>query len=247
MLYINSEFKDEQDAAVSPFDRGFLYGDGIFETLKADRENIEFLGEHITRLEDSAQALNITVPDTDWNRIILELLKKNGLSEKTARVKIILTRGTEPGLHLNKGDSPTLIITASEQKPEKKPEKIGIYPEKRLDPVSKHKSLNYLYNLQAREWAKQNGFDEAVLLGSDGEILECAASNIFIERDKTIIKPLNQGFYLEGIVGNHFCNTKKREGFLIKEEKIFPEDIKDEDTIYITNSMIGICPVRINR
>jgi len=244
-LYMNGQFTDENDARVSPFDRGFLYGDGLFETIRADRGTVEFLDEHIQRLTGSAAALNITVPDTDWENIIARLISLNGLEQETARVKILITRGTEPGLHLGQGTSPTLIITAAEHISGKKPERIGIYPEKRLDPVSRHKSLNYLFNLQARDWALRNGLDEAVLTGKSGEILECAASNIFIEREGTIIKPLNEGYYLEGVMGNHFIHTKKEEGIPVKEERIFPENIQDGDTVYITNSMIGVCEVTL--
>lgn len=242
-LYMNGVFTDEDDARVSPFDRGFLYGDGLFETIRADRGTVEFLDDHVQRLTDSAAALNITVPNTDWDNIITRLISLNGLERETARVKIIITRGTEPGLHLRRETSPTLIITAAEHTSGKKPERIGIYPEKRLNPVSKYKSLNYLFNLQARDWAAQKGYDEAVLTGGSGEILECAASNIFIEKNGMIIRPLNEGCHLEGVMGNHFIHIKKEEGFPVRDERVFPEDIQNDDAIYITNSMIGVCEV----
>ena len=169
----------------------------------------------------------------------------NSLDEKTARIKIILTRGAEQGLRIQKCSEPLLLITAAEHIPKKPPERIGIFPERRLDPVAGHKSLNYLYNLLARDWALHNGLDEAVLTGPEGESLECAASNIFIQRGTTVIKPLNNGYFLEGIMGRHFIKTKKEQGCSVTEKTLLPRDISDSDTVFITNSIIGVCPVKI--
>jgi branched-subunit amino acid aminotransferase/4-amino-4-deoxychorismate lyase len=244
-IYINDRFVEEQEACISPFDRGFVYGDGIFETIKADKGEIEFLAEHIKRLTGSAEELKIPLPDKDWEGLISQCIEKNDLEEKTARVKIILTRGIQPGLGLTCDNPPTLLITAVEQKQQPAPEKIGVYPEKRMDPVSKHKSLNYLYNLIARDWAAENGYDEAVLIGSRGEILECTMSNIFIKRENILLRPLNEGLYLDGIMGAHFIKTCREEGMGIEQTTILLEDIQPDDEIYITNSMIGICKVTL--
>ena len=244
-IYINGNILPENEAHVSPFDRGFLYGDGIFETIRAENGIPEFLAEHITRLKTSAAALGITVPETDYGQVIGELLRNNGLASGTARVKIIITRGIHKAITLECSNPVTQIITAIDQAATRIPEVIGIYPEPRTDPLSKYKSLNYLFNLIARNWAYENGLDEAVLLGTDGEILECSMSNIFIEREKTIFKPLNQGYYLEGIMGEHLCKEKKAQGYEITEMKIYPDNIKKTDKVLITNSMIGICEVKI--
>jgi len=249
MTYVwhNGSIKPAEEAGVSPFDRGLLYGDGLFETIRAVDGKPEFLEEHLARLSASARALAIPMPPLPWEEIIGELLVKNGLTRGTARVKILLTRGTTPGVGLPAGGDPTCIVTAVRYAPARLPERVGVYPVRRAAPTAAHKTLNFLFNLQAREWALRNGYDEAVLLGMEGEILECSTSNIFFRRGREIIKPRNEGLYLEGIMGRRFLEMKRKEGFAVRERKIFPAEIDADTETYITNSLIGIRRVEMVR
>jgi branched-subunit amino acid aminotransferase/4-amino-4-deoxychorismate lyase len=237
-VYLNGEFIPADRPCISPFDRGFLYGDGIFETIRADNGVPEFLGDHLSRLERAAEAVSLELPETSFPGIINELLARNGLNEGCARVKIIITRGIQPSLSLHCIEPLTVLVTAVAQGPLHIPQRIGIYPERRTTPAAKHKTLCYLFNLMAKQWAADSGYDDALLLGCSGEILECTSSNIFIERGTEIIKPLNQGYFLEGIMGMHFCRDREAEGFSITERMVLPEDICSTDTVWVTNSMI---------
>ncbi|MFH1706304.1 MAG: aminotransferase class IV [Planctomycetota bacterium] len=230
-------------AKVSIYDRGFLYGDGLFETMKAVDGTVEHLDDHLARLAASARALAIPVPDTDWQAVIGRLLARNKRSHGVARVKIILTRGVMPGLGLA-CNKPTLVITAVPQPARPAPQRIGIYPERRLEPVARHKSLNYLFNLLAHDWAVRQGLDEAVIIGDRGQILECSTANLFVIRGKTVLVPKNEG-YLEGIAGRYFLARQQTAGRTVRMRRIYPRDLRPADEIWITNSMLGACRVRL--
>ncbi len=230
---------------ISPFDRGFLYGDGVFDTIKAENGVCEFLEDHLERFRKTCEIMRLPCPDIDFEQVISGLLEKNRLTSSTARVKLIITRGVQPGLSLECANPPLFLITAVKQSAVKKPSVIGVYPVPRTDPVAEYKTLSYIYNLQAKQWASENGVDDAVLLDTEGRILECTSSNIFIQREHEILKPRNRGYYLEGIMGKHFCVDRQEKGYSITETDITLNDIRDTDRIIMTNSMIGVCEVKI--
>ena len=118
VIWLNGSFTTLKDARISPLDRGFLYGDGLFETLRADKGEIFFLPDHLDRLRKSAAELRLPeLPRINWDKVLKELLRRNDLARAIARVKIILTRGIISGLGLPPSSKPTLCLTAEPYSP----------------------------------------------------------------------------------------------------------------------------------
>ena len=171
-------------ARVPVNDRGFLYGDGLFETLRAEAGRVHFLTEHLERLAASARAFRLPFPaNVPWQERLAQLLTANGLSRGPARVKILLTRGVAPGLGLPAECRPTLVIYGQPYTPPS-PEAyaagwpVAVFPEGRSTFVGRHKSLNYLFYLAARQFALDQGAKEALILEADGLVSEGAATSL---------------------------------------------------------------------
>ncbi|MBI4798112.1 MAG: aminotransferase class IV [Desulfarculus sp.] len=169
VLWLNGAFTPLGQAAVSPLDRGLLYGDGLFETLRAQEGRALFLDEHLARLRASARFLNIPLAgEPAWPAVMAELLARNGLHQGLARVKIVLTRGAEAALGLPAATQPTLMVTAQAYTPPT-PQAYGAgwrlhtFTQGAAPALAGHKTLNYLYYLWARQAAGQAGADAATI------------------------------------------------------------------------------------
>ncbi len=183
-VWLNDALTPISQARVSVNDRGFLYGDGLFETLRAEAGRVLFLPEHLERLEASARVFNLPFPGAvPWQERLTALLAANGLSLGPARIKILLSRGEAEGLGLPPGPRPTLVIWAQPYTPPSPAEYAGgwpvaVFPEGRSTFVGRHKSLNYLFYLAARQYALDRGAKEALILAADGLVSEGAATSL---------------------------------------------------------------------
>jgi branched-chain amino acid aminotransferase/para-aminobenzoate synthetase component 1 len=173
VLWLNGNFIPLNQAAISPLDRGLLYGDGLFETLRAQGSRLLYLDEHLARFKASARVLNLSLPtEPAWPDIISELLARNRLQEGLARVKIVLTRGVDPDLGLPVPARPTLLIMAQAYTPPP-PEayaagwRLGTFRQGAAPALAGHKSLNYIFYLWARQTMRQAGADEALILDQE--------------------------------------------------------------------------------
>ena len=244
---LNGRLVPEEDAKVSVFDRGFVYGDGLFTTIRAEDGKPFFLEQHLKRLQESSDFFGISFPEPLKEKGIIEkLLEINKLQQGHASVKIILTRGTVAGLGLPRCQIPTWLITARPYIPLSKKQyekgwRLIPFCKPRSTPVANHKTLNYLYNLWARQWAIDSGADEAILTDIDGFITETATGSILIQAGKDWITPEAQGI-LPGITLKMLRLMWKKNGKRIKECKITLEEIYKADQVWILNSMIGIMP-----
>lgn len=208
-IYINGKLHDAEDAKVSVFDHGLLYGDGIFEGIRAYNGRVLRLEDHIQRLKSSADAifLNLPMPASGLAQAVVETVRANNLRD--AYIRLILTRGVgDLGLDLRKcRKGPTLIIIA---------DSIELYPEhfydqgltlitssyrqKRQDQVpASVKSLNYLLNVLARAEATRAGAQEAILLNTEGQVTECTGDNIFYISQGRVYTPPTSAGLLEGV------------------------------------------------
>jgi branched-chain amino acid aminotransferase len=182
-VWLNDELVPLSQAQVSVEDRGFLYGDGFFETLRVEDGRPLFLGEHVERLRASARAFNISFPEgTPWEARLAQLLEANGLQHGLAAVKILLTRGQAEGLGLPASASPTLVMWARPYLPPSPEEyaagwPVVIFPERRTTFIGGHKSLNYLFYLAARQSALDQGAREALVLEADGLVSEMTGTS----------------------------------------------------------------------
>ena len=253
LVYINGRFVDSKEASLSVFDRGLNYGDGLFETIMARGGRPLFFREHMARLQGSARALSIRSPLLSSVSMpggpVEELLRLNGLSEGSARVKIVLTRGVSFAGHRPSGEADgTLIITCSALDEDHIE---GLYSKgvtainvnTSASTFARHKTLNYLPNVMAIMEAEAAGAYEAVCTLEDSTILEGTASNIFMVKDGFIRTPPADGFILPGIMRNLLISYANKLSIRVSEERVRLEDLYNADEAFISNSIIGILPL----
>ncbi len=213
LIYMNGKLVKEEEAKISVFDHGLLYGDGIFEGIRIYNSTIFKLDEHIERLYFSAKAILLDIPLNfkDMKEAVLNTVRANKLQD--GYIRLVITRGTgDLGLNPLKCETPTIIIIAN---------KIALYPkslyEKGLDvitvPTRRNltesinpaiKSLNYLNNILAKIEANNSGFPEALLLNQEGFVSECTGENIFIVKGKpgSITKKISEEYHsLTQVIG----------------------------------------------
>lgn len=252
MIYLNTRFVPLDKAKISILDRGFLYGDGVFETMRSYGGVVFRLEEHIERLSRSLKTLHIRprVSKSKIQKIVYRLLDRNRL--KNAYIKIIVTRGRSTGLLAPSPKTrPTLVIYAM---PYKKFTK-DIYQKgirvslskSRYNEKSKlagNKTLNYLDNILYRYDAGRKNFDDAILANTKGFISEASSSNIFLVKGKKVVTPCLESGCLPGItrqeiirLAGKFLKNKVCETF------IRTNTLYSADEIFLTNSLAEIVPV----
>ncbi len=235
----NGKFLREKDSWISGMSKGYQYGKGVFETLKVEKGKIEYLEEHLKRLKEGCNfILGKELPELDWKGIAKLLINKNGLKDTSAVMKIIISEG-QNGLF---GDS-NIIVSCRKYNKRPAIEKkgkltLGIYPHRRMSFLADYKTMNYLFYLKAGEWAKENGFDEAVILNADGSVSETNTGNLLIIRDKSVIIP-ESVHSLPGIMERKVVVEFKQKGFIILKKKVKPQELSNAEIILVTNSLIG--------
>lgn len=255
-VYLNGEYVPQEAAKISVFDHGFLYGDGVFEGIRAYRGRVFKLDEHIQRLFTSAQAISLKVPVSpeELREKILEALRKNRLQD--AYIRVVISRGEgDLGLDPAKCPYPQLIIIT---------DKISIYPERlyqegleviissvrrnnpcALDP--RIKSLNYLNNILAKLEAATKGVPEAIMLNKDGYVAECTGDNLFIVEEGVLITPPIWAGILKGITRDVVIELAGKEGIPVEEKFFTPFSIYTSDECFLTGTAAEIIPVtRVN-
>ncbi len=251
-VYLNGRFLKESEAAISVFDRGFLYGDGVFETMRSYGGCIFRLDRHLQRLFRGLEALRIRIPVTaaDLARAVYGLLDLNGLAD--AYVRLTVSRGTGGrGIDMSGCDSPTTVITAGEFVPQ--PEEFYLRGVKvcvsrgrrncRPPADSPVKSLNFLNNILARQEASRRGAFEALLLNHEGYLTEGTVSNLFFVSRGVIFTPSTETGILEGITRRTVIEAAGQEGIPLEEGLFRTGDLDRADEVFLTNSLVEILPV----
>lgn len=247
-VWINDDLTALSEARVSVEDRGFLYGDGFFETLRAENGRPLFLDEHVARLQASAQAFRITLPPgVPWKERLKQLLAANGLQQGTAALKILLTRGEVPGLGLPDSVSPTLVISARPYTPPSPEEydagwPLAVFPERRTTFLGRHKSLNYLFYLAARQYALDQGDREALILEADGSVSEGAATSLIIAQNSRLLTPAASSA-LPGITVAVLARALQRQGKNLEWAPLELSHLAEAEGMWLANSLMGIMPV----
>jgi branched-chain amino acid aminotransferase len=249
-VYFNGEFVPESEARVSVFDHGFLYGDGVFEGIRAYNGRIFRLKEHVDRLYDSAQAIQLNIPHSreEMAELCLEACRQNGLRDAYLRPLVARGRG-DLGLDPRKCTDPTIVIIAREFG--------ALYGDKyeaglqlvtcstrRTPPqcVSPNiKSMNYLNNILARIEVNQKGADEGIMLDINGYVSEATADNIFTIKDGVINTPPTPNS-LKGITRNAVIDVAKDLGYTVTENMITMYDVYASDEIFITGTAAEVAP-----
>lgn len=246
-IYIDGKFYDKDEAKISVFDHGVLYGDGIFEGIRAYNGRIFRLDDHLKRLDESANAilLKLPIPIKEIEKAIIETVRLNNL--KDAYIRLVVTRGVgDLGLDMRKcKDGATLFIIA---------DRIELYPEefyekgltvitstirqKGLDQVTPGvKSLNYLANILARAEATAAGAQEAILLNATGHVSECSGDNIFYIKDGKIFTPPTSAGILVGVTRNVVMELcEKKLGTKVIERNFPRYDLYGADEVFLTGT-----------
>ncbi len=248
---VGGTFVRDSDAVVSVHDRGFRYGDGVFDTLRVHEGRPFLLERHVARLLDGAKALGIApLPDSSaLARLIRELIDRNGLPH--ALVRTTLTRGVSPGWDPSEATDPTLVaveqpFSGYSERLYTSGASIVILTESRLRPgalAPTVKSLSLLAHVQAKREAADQGADEAVLCTESGVIAEGTVSNVFcVEDGRLRTPPLSDGI-LQGITREVVLDLARRDGLLTEEAQITPESFQEADEVFLTSTGMEVLPV----
>ncbi|RLE13939.1 branched-chain amino acid aminotransferase [Candidatus Aerophobetes bacterium] len=251
-VYLNGEYLPQEAAKISVFDHGFLYGDGVFEGIRAYKGKVFKLNEHIQRLFNSAKAISLKIPlsQEKLKEKILEALRRNKLQD--AYIRVVVSRGEgDLGLDPAKCPSPQLVIITDE---------ISIYPEKlyekglevvtssirrnnpsALDP--RIKSLNYLNNILAKLEATSKGAPEAIMLNEDGYVAECTGDNLFIVEKGVLVTPPIWVGILKGITRDVVIELAKKEGIPVEEKVFTLFSVYTSDECFLTGTAAEVIPV----
>jgi len=232
-VFLNNKFVAEQDAAVSIQDRGFRFGDGIFETIKIHNSRAKDFPLHLLRLEEGLQELKISFDTSSLLDKVEQLIKKNKQAEGFLR--IIITRGVGSRGYMPKDDiTPTIVIeTINTPNMKQQTSSLIVSPYKKIPltclPVN-YKIMQGLNSSLAKITAKDQGFSDALLTNAKNEICETSSANIFLIRKGKIYTPNLESGVLRGVIREKIINN-----FKANEEKIKLRQLKKFDLIFITN------------
>jgi branched-chain amino acid aminotransferase len=251
-VWIDGQLVDREDAKVSVFDHGLLYGDGVFEGIRSYHGKVFRLEAHVRRLYDSAKGIRLSIPMTPeaMGQAIVDTLAANGLKE--AYIRAVVTRGQGTlGLDPNRCTKPTVFIIT---------DKIALYPpevyENGLDIITastmrnhpnavnpRLKSLNYLNNILAKIEAIDAGTLEAVMLNHLGYVAECTGDNLFIVRDAVVLTPPTAAGILEGITRDEVIDIARTFGIEVRQENLTRHDLYVADECFLTGTAAEVVPV----
>jgi len=251
-IYLNDRFVPKEEAKISVFDHGFLYGDGVFETLRAYQGHVFMLSEHIARLEQSAASLSIALPVTRERLadLVRESLTRNQLQE--AYLRITVSRGPgEIGLDPALCKAPTLVIIAKPFQPYPEwfytqgvPVIIAKTRRNLPEALPPHvKSLNYLNNVLAKMEAKSADAHEALLLNHRGEVTEGTGSNVFVIQEGRLRTPAVESGILAGITRGVVLQLARDLGIPTEETRLAVGDLAIADECFLTNTTVEVLPV----
>ncbi len=251
-VYIDGKLIDKEHAAVSVYDHGLLYGDGVFEGIRVYGGKVFLLAEHVDRLYESALAIRLTIPlsKSEMVRAVEDTVKANAIGD--GYVRLVVTRGAGYlGLDIRKTSHPMVIVIA---------DTISLYPEEfyrnglaiitastiRNHPAAlsaRIKSLNYLNNILAKIEATDAGCQEALMLNHKGEVAECTGDNIFIVRRGVLKTPPTDAGILEGVTRNVVLKLAREAGLPAQEVTLLRHDIFASDECFLTGTAAEVVPV----
>jgi branched-chain amino acid aminotransferase len=253
LVYIDGVYYPKSQATVSVYDHGLLYGDGVFEGIRAYNGIVFKLKEHINRLYRSAHALLLKIPLTEdeITRAVVETLRKNNLRD--AYIRLVVTRGIgDLGLDPRKCPHPSVIIitdTISIMSSEAKEKGIStVITWVRRNPVDttthEIKSLNYLNSVMAKMEATANGADEAIGLDKNGLVAEGVGENLFLVKDGKVFTPPSSTGALAGITAKLAVEFAQNLGYNVAETNITPFQLFTADEVFFTGTAAEVVPIR---
>jgi aminodeoxychorismate lyase len=250
IAFINGKFVEETQATVSIFDRGFLYGDGLFEAVRVYNGKFFRWGEHMRRLGSGANFLDIKPPvsDQELRDFASELVTRNNLRDSLLR--ITLTRGTGIRGYSPKGaNHPTLAMTLHPT-PQFEPGKpqgwrliVSSFRLPADNPLARFKNSNKLLQIMARSEADTAGADDALLLNNLGNVAEGSSSNVFWVRNDKIYTPSIPAGILPGVTRDLISELCLRRGIEVEEMESLPEELRNATGVFLSLTSLGIVEV----
>ncbi len=251
-VFLNDRFVQEEAARVSVFDHGFLYGDGVYETLRVYGGRVLLFDQHYARLQHSCEYIGLKnpLPDHRYLEIIAESLKRNELSD--AVIRVTLSRGVgEWGGHPDSCLHPTIVVLARVfvPPPRRWQEKgmrlqfVSVRRNSSSTQSPKIKALSFLNNILAKQEATAAGGDDAVMLNMDGFLAECTTSNIFFVANHRIYTPSVACGILEGVTRNVVMTLAQDLEYPLEQGEYLPENLYEAEECFVTNTGIEIMPV----
>jgi len=251
-IYVDGKYCSERDAKISVFDHGLLYGDGIFEGIRAYNGRVFKLKEHIDRLFYSAKSILLTLPlsHREIMDAVVETCRRNKIRD--GYIRLVVTRGVGTlGLNPNRCKNPSVIIIA---------DKIQLYPpefyEKGMEIVTVPtvrnlhsalnpaiKSLNYLNNILAKIEASNAGCEEAIMLNAEGYVSECTGDNLFIVKEGYLLTPPLSAGTLYGITRKVVMELGAKAGLSLGEPNLTRYDVFNADECFLTGTGAELVPV----
>ena len=251
-IYVDGKYYDQKNAKISVFDHGLLYGDGIFEGIRAYNGRVFKLTEHIDRLFCSAKAILLKIPMSHGEivRAVVETCRRNKIRD--GYVRLLVTRGAGTlGLNPNRCKNPSIIIIA---------DKIQLYPAELYQrgmeiitvPTTRNlhsalnpaiKSLNYLNNILAKIEANNAGCEEAIMLNAEGFVSECTGDNIFIVKAGQMFTPPLSAGALYGITRGVVIELAREDGLTVAEPNLTRYDLFNADECFLTGTGAELIPI----
>lgn len=247
VVYIDGRWCSRERACVPVDDRGFLYGDGLFETLRAYRGVPFGLREHLDRMTSSAHFLGLALPRTDWDRVLGQLLARNRLTRTDAWVRVIVTRGSGgAGPQPPRRARPRVVamagrVGAAVRKRQREGVRLITVPLTR-GLLAAHKSLNYLEAVVGRAQAQRRGADDALFTDASGRLLEATAASLFVVRGGRLLTPKCGGI-LPGITRSRVLALAAAAGIPAAERTVSAASRSHWSEAFLASSVAEIVPV----
>ncbi len=255
-IYLNNRFVKDEEALISVFDHGFLYGDGVFETMRSYGPHIFMRGQHLARLFRSAEAIGLTIPIPmgNWANILYEAMAHNGVgtSQQDAYLRITVSRGTgDIGLDPVLCRAPTVVVMA---KPLIAPVphlyetgvRVIMASTKRNLPDAlspQIKATNFLNNIQAKREALAVGAFDSILLNWEGHVTESTVSNLFFATNGCLYTPALECGLLDGITRMIVLQLAEELGLPVEEGHYVVDQLQQADECFLTNTSMEVMPV----
>ena len=248
-VYLNGKFVEKEEAKISVYDHGLLYGDGVFEGIRAYDGVIFKLKEHIDRLYDSAKSILLEIPlsKEEMEEVVVETVRVNKLRD--AYIRLVVTRGIgDLGLDPQKCSNPSVFCIAEPMSPLLGESGIRVItssirrlPVDVLNPAVK--SLNYLNSILAKIQANYAGVDEAFLLDTEGYVVEGTGDNIFLVKKGVIKTPPVSSSILRGITRDTVIEIARDLGYEVVEDRVTLHELYVADEVFITGTAAELVPV----
>ncbi len=245
--FVNGTFMPLEQATVSVEDRGYQFGDGVYEVIRTYRGTPFRVEAHMARLERSAKALGLPMPysNREWNELVAEGLKRAGFAE--SKVYIQLTRGVAPRDHAFPAESrPTVVMTIRELRPLAQAICDAGVEAITFDDIRwgrcDIKSVNLLANVLARQRAKEAGVFEAIFV-RDGTVTEGSVSNVMIARAGCVITAPEGPRILSGVTRSMVLDLARREQLPVEERTVVLEELRQADEVFLCGTTVEVLPV----